>query len=174
MFLTELFDRATDWKLDSSGTRATFSIDKLQYIVDFIKDHEINKIELGGPREVFKDLWEVNFMLFSDEHAWGTDHVTGTGNAIVVFSTVFEIAKTVMKEKNIQNLVFTSDASEPSRAKLYNRMATGFAKEGWRYIDDKEIRARSRSSNEGDGFGVMFLLTKQPHPHSLLKGTKHD
>ena len=132
MFIAELFNRSADWKFDSSRLRATFKVDDYQYIVDFMKDHEINKLKLDNPPEVFKDLWEVNFTLYSSSHT-AADNITGTGNAIVVFSTVFEIAKTVIKEQNIQNLVFTSEINEPSRAKLYNRMANAFAKEGWRY-----------------------------------------
>jgi len=170
MYLTELFNRAVDWKytnVESKHSRAEFNVDEYEYTVDFMNNHEINSISLGGPAEDFKDLWEVNFTTYSK--ALGSrDDITGTGNTIAVFSTVINIVESTIKQQDIQSLVFTSDSDEPSRISLYDRMAKNFAKSGWRYIDNREIRARSRGRKEYH----LFLLTKQPHPHSQIPGTK--
>lgn len=181
MYLTELFTQATQWEYKINQPDkivASFKIDPYIYRVYMNKDLgrlAPPAIELGGPTETFEEIWSVTFSV-SDPSLPGSegmemDDITDTGNAIAVFSTVIDIIETTVEQYNIPNLYFTSE--EPSRTKLYNRMSKQFTKKGWRYIDHKEINARSSGP---DTQGVhLFLLTKQPHPHSLMRGTKaHD
>lgn len=170
MFITELFNRAAKWQYDwnmSDRVRASFEIidddeQEFQYSVYFDGKYNV-EIALGGPTESFKDVWDVTFSMTSHGE-WEKDDITGTGNAIIVFSTVIEIIKDVTANWNIQNLTFS--AAESSRSKLYHRMAKQFVGKGWRYIDDREIKARSDPDPQAYGSEpAKFLLTKQPHPH---------
>ena len=178
MFLTELFTRPVQYEFTKDkpdSVRASFVIEELIYRVYMNLDTNPDAFELGGPTETFSGMWDINFSVSSlDSHGgYGEeDGITDTGNAIAVFSTVIDIVQETVAHHNIQSLYFT--AEESSRAKLYDRMAKHFAKKGWRYIDNREISARSSGIQGSDRFVNSFILTKQPHPHSLLKGTKHD
>ena len=185
MYLTELFTRATQWEYTENKpkrVRASFIIDEAMYRVYMGVIGETNELmrttsdpifTLGGPVESFPEIWDITFSispLGSKGDGYGEeDGIMGSGNAIAVFSTVIDIVQETVNLHNIQNLLFTAD--EPSRAKLYDRMSKQFTTKGWRYIDHKEIAARS----DGRTSHYLFLLTKQPHPHDQLKGTKaHD
>lgn len=179
MYLTELFTRVSQWEYEEHKPRrirASFNIGDYVYRVymDTTETSASPAFTLGGPVESFPQIWDITFSvspITGRGDGWGEeDDITGTGNAIAVFSTVIDIIQETVKSHNIQNLYFT--AHEPSRIKLYDRMAKHFESKGWRYLNNSEINAR------GDGVSMTqehsFLLTKQPHPHSLLKGTKHD
>jgi len=177
MYLTELFTRPVQYEFTKDkpdSVRASFVIEDLVYRVYMDLDPDAAAVfELGGPTETFSDMWDITFSVSSlDSHGgYGEeDTITDTGNAIAVFSTVIDIVQETVAHHNIQNLYFT--AHEPSRIKLYNRMAKQFTKNGWRYIDNREIEARSSGDFKSDI--NSFILTKQPHPHSQMRGTKHD
>jgi len=57
------------------------------------------------------------------------DHVTGTGNEVKVFSTVYNWTNVFLSDNvaNVKELTFTSDV--PSRTKLYSRLANMWAKQ---------------------------------------------
>ena len=174
MYLTELFTRPVQYEFTKDkpdSIRASFIIEDLIYRVYMNLDTNPDAFELGGPTETFSGMWDINFSVSSlDSHGgYGEeDTITDTGNAIAVFSTVIDIVQETVAQHNIQTLYFT--AHESSRIKLYNRMAKNFTKSGWRYIDNREIEARSSGDFKSDI--NSFLLTKQPHPHSQLKGTR--
>lgn len=185
MFINELFTRVTQWEYTANKPgriRASFQIDDAMYRVFMDIIGETNELmrttsdpifTLGGPVESFPEIWDITFSispLGSKGDGYGEeDGIMNSGNAIAVFSTVIDIVQETVKLYNIQTLLFTAD--EPSRAKLYDRMSKQFVSKGWRYIDHNEIKARS----DGKTSHHLFLLTKQPHPHSQLRGTKaHD
>jgi hypothetical protein len=121
-------------------------------------------VELGEPYERFDDIWEITFIVHS-ANLFSNEKITGTGNAILVFSTVIDIISHAVDSKNIQTLTFSANHDEPTRVKLYDRMAAVFAKKGWRYIDDREITARSDSRHAFGGTGSSsYILTKHPRP----------
>ena len=185
MLLMELFTKAVDFKWSpgvSTKQSADFTIDGLIYTVymTVMSDSRSEaEFELISPHEVFNDVWEITFDV-STSTSWrdiNLDHITGTGNAIAVFSTVIAIIQDAINRNHITNLHFSADNSEPSRVKLYDRMSKYFAKQGWRYINDKELNTRSEYDDNSNNFEAgqgnsVYLLTKQPHPHSLLKGTR--
>ena len=185
MFIVELFTQSLPWdfKIRKNGEPAAWfevydekaDINR-KYVVDFSKwidNHESPPFQLGGPHETFNGVWEISFAIETYQGNQ-VDRITGSGNAIAVFSTVIDIIETMVSNHSIENIYFTSETSEPSRIKLYDRMAKHFSnKAGWRYIDHKELVSRSTDGDD-NRFIRHYLLTKQPHPHSLIKGTKHD
>lgn len=164
--LLELFNKTVPWEklLDLRNTfTAQFVIDELTYIIS-LDGKWTSNIELDNPYEFFDDVWEIHFAVTGDDH-FSSDKITGTGNAIRVFSTVMEIIGHTVDSKNIQSLTFAADNEEPTRVKLYDRLATYFSNNGWRYISDKELTARSESSYDDGGLGSSYyLLTTQPPP----------
>ena len=173
MFIAELFNRPVQYEFTkdlSYKMIAEFRIDDYNYEVHVKGEGLAPGFTLGGPIETFDNVWEASFTT-SFEHdtqsSYKQDQVTGTGNAIAVFSTVIDIINEAVAQKNIQHIYFSAMTTEPSRVKLYNRLAKHYAKEGWRYIDDKEIRARS--GGDDDRYTTYYLLTKQPHPHSKIR-----
>jgi hypothetical protein len=172
MYLMELFTQPIQWEYDTHKNdriAASFIIDDFKYRVYMGYDSS-GSFGLGGPEEIFPKMWEVSFSIAPvtslGDGDGEADDITGTGNAIKVFSTVIDIIQTTAENLDIQHLFFTAD--EPSRIKLYDRMASYFATKGWRYVADQEIRARSGGEQDGN----LYLLTKQAHPHSQLKGTR--
>ena len=167
--LLELFDRATDWELllnQRELFKAQFVINELKYEV-VMDGRWTPDIELINPPELFNDIWEINFTVSGTANMdyYSQDKITGTGNAILVFSTVVDIVSHAVGSRNIQTLNFSADNSEPTRVKLYHRMATYFAKNGWRYIGSEEIRARSASQQSRYSMSVSdYILTKHPKP----------
>lgn len=165
--LLELFDRTVKWELlidTRSIFRAQFIIDELTYEV-YLDGKWTPDIELDGPHEVFRDAWEIHFAMSDHKNHFSDEKITGTGNAILVFTTVIEIVSHAVDSKNIQTLSFTATSDEPSRVKLYDRMVKKMISNGWRYIDDQEIKARSDAGRGSIGeMTHMFILTKQPKP----------
>lgn len=114
MTLLELFDRVANFQL-TADNEGYFNISGKTYVVDFY------------PVGDTVDTIEVSFGLRKGvtqgvpDYAWG---VEGSGDEIMVFSTVIAIIRKFMnKNPSLKNLVFSAKLSEPSRVKLYNRMA---------------------------------------------------
>ena len=161
--LLELFDRKVEWELlvdTRSIYRAQFIIDELTYEVA-LDGKWIPDRKLSNPDELFNDIWEITFIMFDNKKYFSNEKITGTGNAILVFSTVIDIISHAVDSKNIQTLTFSANHDEPTRVKLYDRMAAVFAKKGWRYIGTDEIRARSDAILRVNSY---YLLTKHPKP----------
>ena len=59
--------------------------------------------------------------------------ITGTGNAVKVINTVYKgVVDLIAKNKKIESINFSSDATESSRIKLYNTLANKLKKDlGW-------------------------------------------
>jgi hypothetical protein len=112
MILNELFDTAARYQLTDDGT-GYFNINGKAFVVDFAVEPD-------------KSV-EVSFMLRDGEYKGGTPKythtATGTGDELVVFSTVIAIIREYLKRTPTHKIVFTSKTSEPSRVKLYDRMA---------------------------------------------------
>ena len=167
--LLELFDKTVEWEILHDTRKELlvhFIIGELTYEVN-IDSKWTADIELYEPHEVFRDAWEIHFAVSDHENYFSDEQITGTGNAIVVFTTVLEIVSHAIDSKNIQTLSFTATSDEPSRVKLYDRMVKKMISNGWRYIDDQEIKARSDAGRGSIGeMTHMFILTKQPAPQA--------
>jgi len=170
-----LFSKSLEWKYKHNDPRhiiVEFSIDEYNYLVELRSGDGDFDVALGNPEEHLVGVWEVSFTQYSSREG-PKDHITGSGNALPILTTVMEILAHVIKDRNIQTISFTADNTEPSRVKLYHRLAKQFEKKGWRYIDHKEQNARSGLEDEDDaaaGRGYsFFILTKQPQPSSSDK-----
>ena len=175
MYLFELFTNPVEWEVmkdNGSNIVAVFNIDE-KVVEVYLSLNDGYVLRLENPDEEFRNIFDVHFATdyYSDEDGFrrsSADWVTGSGDALQVFSTVIEIIQTTVKKKNIQHLYFTADNNEPSRVKLYNRLAKAFAKDGWRYIDDRELKARSSTGgildpSEDNEFTSYFLTRQHPH-----------
>ena len=75
-------------------------------------------------------IWEIHFHKDddqADDDVEAHSGITGTGDAFRVFATVFEIIKDIIKYGKPEILSIKSKADEPSRTKLYKRLAKKFA-----------------------------------------------
>lgn len=117
MILTELFDTTAPFQLTKDGT-GYFTINDKNYMADFYPS--------GPPHCV-----EVSFSLQAGEHPSGNPKyvsgVEGTGDEFLVFGTMIAMIKKYISMNRVHKLTFTSKSSEPSRMKLYDRMARTLA-----------------------------------------------
>ena len=115
MLITELFDNPAEWILDMEDHRSanyTFSIDEINYDVDFSRSPaRLDNLE----------IYNVNFSIVESTGANNFD-IANTGNQYEVFATVMEIMKDFIKDRNVNAVVFSAAASEPSRISLYTKM----------------------------------------------------
>ena len=144
MLINELFTKSLKWEYTQNwreDVTAKFDVGEFEYSVKMLGNGS-GDFMLSDPEEHFGNTWEVDFKQHSDSEGTKST-ITGSGNALVVLTTVMEIISQIIKEKNIITLIFQADNAEPSRLKLYHRLAKQFEKKGWRYIDDKELNLRS-------------------------------
>lgn len=142
--LFELLDMPLPWKWirKLKSWDASFSVNDKKYFVRFT---------IAAP-----NTWEMYFWLYgARRHAnelglvskTGLD-ITGTGDAVKVFSTVKSILEAFIKTVNPDDIFFTSD-EEPSRVKLYDRFMLLFRSRGYNV---------HRSKDEDDE--VVYHITK--------------
>jgi hypothetical protein len=174
--LLELFKQTVPWEIHNESAfsaEAEFTIDGLKYEV-LLDGGSHNLVQLENPYEEL-DVWEISFVVSGtiarnngadDERFTGTSDITGTGNALLVFSTVIEIINHFISTRNgLDSISFSAHQNEPTRIKLYNRMAQYYAKKGWRYISNEEIEARNETPYKPGGKNTnYYILTKQPKP----------
>lgn len=111
MRLWELLNQSTEWSWRTKSPRewgANFSTDDNTYWV-YLDGHD------GG---------EVSIVFSDDERS---EEITGRGNSFKVFATVANIVRDFMRQRHPSMLSFT--ANEPSRIKLYKRLADNLAHE---------------------------------------------
>jgi len=151
MRLVELFDRKAEWHPAGGDALAQYyefragnkayrvRIDRPTPMMDLIgefldpddltrqqTDHVMNLVNEG------RKFSYVEFSMYDSSSPYksvqyGTQEVTGTGNEYLVFSTVLDIIKSYIGKSNADYLFF--QAKEPSRIKLYDRLARMAGKE---------------------------------------------
>lgn len=105
--VNELFDNKAEWEveiLDSESFETSFVIDDNEYLVDCYVD--------GSGIQ-----WEFKFSLN------GKVTKTGTGNEFKVFATVMDIMDWFFTNQKPPRFMFAATLSEPSRVRLYGRIA---------------------------------------------------
>ena len=112
MILLEVLNKSVPFNWTDAST-AVFMAGDVEYTVVYQPDH----ISYDGPG------------YYMDFYARGgkvraTQGITGTGNELVVFSTVVEITKQFVQKERVQILAFS--AHEPSRVKLYDALVRRF------------------------------------------------
>ena len=113
-YINEMFDRPARWRIieDTPSTKKyTASVNGKSLVVII---------------ERFGSLWEINFTVE------GKLDVTGTGDEVLVFSTVLDIIKDFIYSETPQKIEFHSELEKgnnykDSRTKLYNRLVKKFA-----------------------------------------------
>jgi hypothetical protein len=120
--LSEMFTNPTTirWaKTNGSGQwKGDFFIGDKRYILNFVK------MDAQMP-------WEIVFDLV--QNGKKTQNITGTGDAVQVFSTVLSGIKQWMKAVNPPSFILS--AREPSRQSLYRRMLQMLPKKIWSVED---------------------------------------
>jgi len=133
MKLLELFDKPTDYKwIKKTDTlwKGEFIAGELEYsfTADFITHHE----EAGM-------VWEI---FFANESALGNllgkYKSTGTGNEVAVFSTVMSMIQDFANTISPDTIIISAANDEPSRVKLYARMAKRAGLMGYELDDGRQ------------------------------------
>ncbi|BDR26216.1 hypothetical protein RVBP17_2590 [Pseudomonas phage sp. 30-3] len=139
MHLFELFDQIEKYQYtNTNGTvNAYFIVGNMKY--------RVIETMVNGRLLISFTAKEVDV----DDYYYDTA-VTGTGNEFKVFSTILDITKRAISELKPNQIYFTADLSEPSRVKLYNRLATKMATQ-YGYT----IQSNKNTNNEH-----TYLLTK--------------
>lgn len=166
MVLLELFDRPAQYTIHktSFGLEAFFAVGGLNYrvaLVDSEPESEETRrflhLKFGkiDPETYYErvitqyPILEVNFRIIKEE---GTDfELSGTGNEVVVFSTVLAIMQEVDRKLHPIELQFS--AKEPSRKRLYDRMVRVLAQK-FGYRDVTQVGKFTRDKH--------YVLVKLP------------
>lgn len=147
MILNELFDNPYQWEVDYE--------DQGDYGFSFMTDDQLEyKVDIV---ETFSDLisdqrvWNISF---STEHG-RVDLIGGVKNPPRVFATVLNIIRYWVKKENPNNASFTSDANEPSRVRLYERLISVMAAKMGFTVAVKDVL-----DLDADGKSVVWLLKR--------------
>jgi len=139
--ITELFDKPVKYQLLRTSkigksdyiNEYEFVIDSLNYLVNI--DTE-TKITTSG--KIAKTA-DVSFIIKSfSKYTDNAVGKTGTGNEFVVFSTVMQIIKDLLKsDSTINRITFTSekdnnDTKDGNRTTLYKKMINRYLPSGWK------------------------------------------
>lgn len=109
-----------EWeRVTPKNATASFNVDDKKYIVSFSLSENVSTRLRGNI------ISDVDFVMKDDNGSYYTD-ITGTGNSFKIFSTVIQIIKEFISKNNVDILTFS--AEEPSRKKLYLRLANHFAR----------------------------------------------
>lgn len=110
MKLQELFDKSAEIK--------NIKKDKYLWIADFTVNDKT--YEFSAAFHADEEDWGIEFYFEDTKENKIKSGITGTGDELLIFSTVLKIIDKFIKEKNYPNISFS--AEEPSRKKLYDRM----------------------------------------------------
>lgn len=155
--INELLDQSAEWNIKESNEHkyvAEFMVNEYRYVFDASGwDYR------GFTTPVVK--WEVSF---------GMDRTlkkTGTGNEFLVFATVKNILLAFINQYKPQFFWFSSTQEEPSRVRLYRRMADQIAAQlGF----DLEIEQRAIYRETAFTFTDPSLIPKLDESHDLSLG----
>ena len=149
MKLLELFDKPGhyEWyKKTSTLWKGEFKLGGITYgfTADFLTDHEQEGI-----------TWEVFFTIETPIIDKGGNiqskfHASDTGNEVEVFSTVFAMLTDFAHKVNPDLIMVSASLKEPTRIKLYKRMAKRAGLMGYNLADDYEW----------DGESHLFVFQK--------------
>lgn len=109
-FLTELFDKPIDYHWKNDGV-AEFDVGNYHFIAKFAGDQDFTHFEFY--------LQDLNGNLRQDL----ANIFKNTGESLAVFSTITNIVLTYLQKHQPDVFAFGADGDEPSRVKLYDRLA---------------------------------------------------
>ncbi len=142
MLINELFNATVPIQITSNNSETCI----MSFVV---AGHEFT---FSGSLDTWEEdegeSWNVDFGLVHPDGKIEYE-LTSTGNAFVVLSAVKQCCiKLISMYPTIQQIVFTSDRSEQSRVKLYNRMLTTQLVPGW------------KARKEEGGFRDFYIFAK--------------
>lgn len=127
MLLIEVFDNPLKYEITTSGGAS--------YVGDFDvgdTNYEFEAHQTSGGVDD-PDYYTIEFTANTNNRT--SQGITNTGNALQVFATIKAMVSEFIKLNNPEAILFT--AKEPSRVKLYDRMAKLFVAIGFRLdVDD--------------------------------------
>jgi len=92
------------------------------YVAKFDVNGKSYTAQIYTDDEMGFENWIIEFDLK------GKTHLTGTGGEIAVFATVYKILEKFVTKVEPESFSFSSTDHEPSRVKLYTRMANNLSK----------------------------------------------
>jgi hypothetical protein len=160
MKLKELFKKVVPYEKELHGDEglAYFNIDGWEYVLEVIdspyyakkirsvieRSPEFdNKIDVD-PKTLSKvwmtsPVYSVAFFQY-DEMGSRQHNITGTKNALTVFSTVIDATEELVADLNARLITFSASKSEPSRVKMYQRLVSRLDHvESFTYNDRQDI-----------------------------------
>lgn len=161
MKLLELFDKPLPIEIDSlpGGDIGRFTINDMTYMVSFMIS--TTKTKMKAAEVVFSAI-------YTDEsgNKVVAHNKTDSGNELQVFSTVVHFVKKCANVSKPDAIVFTARLGEPSRVKLYTRLASVLSK-GTNYVNDP--------TNNKNGIFTLYRSDYNPNGKNFitkLKGKK--
>ena len=140
MLLTELFSGPSTWKWTEDSQRyaqAVFAVDDLRFEVS-IQLAPQHRTAAQVPSVDPTRVWIVEFGLINGPGNHYAFDITGTGKAVVVFATVVALLKEFAKARGVAAYQFS--AGEPSRRRLYDRLASRLGTSVVTFVSDYEKR----------------------------------
>jgi len=144
MHIFELFDspKSYSWRIKkNTAWYGEFEVGELKYIVVFSRSRS-------------KNIWTIAFQLdrqSAQQINKRSDGITGSGNAVQVFSTFLKMLDDLIAEVKPKEIQFIGEGE--SRNKLYHRM---FSK-----IKNYKLTSRPYNSLQFDQSAVAYTLTKR-------------
>ena len=126
MKLLELFDTKTEIEVQIKSPtqcKMSFFVDNTEYTFKAYENEDEDK--QGHP------IWNISFQ--GDQGGKAAFGITNAGNAPQVLAMVVQcIKKWLSMYPSVYIFFFSAKTTEPSRVKLYNRMARALITPGWR------------------------------------------
>ena len=133
MYLREIMDKPLpyEWTSKSGGLQTVkFEVGDIDYWVNFYIDYD--------------QLVDAKTALIEFVSSEGQFNITGSGNAVKVFSTVFAVIKDFVQRNKMDYLRFA--AKEPSRRKLYKHFIKKYGnKFGYKLANTRETEGNEEA-----------------------------
>jgi len=154
-YINEVFgdsSKVYEFTATPNGSFASFDADGINYQVRIMAIKGLP----DTAEVVFARIFDKKEHEFIPAHSIGIENLNDIGKSIKVINTVIAICKEYNEKNN--PLMWAFSAKEPSRVKLYNRMATQLAKDiGMKLIRKTELNHRRSESEE------YFYLFHEPN-----------
>lgn len=152
MLLRELFDAKSAYQIRWHHDQARFNTPDQREIRISFHDQNLSSAQLV---EITFSSKSIN----PDNPSLGTMGVTGEGDAVKIFSTVYRAIVDYVSQHHPEYLYFTAD--EPSRQKLYQHMVSRLTRSGaYHRVDDREFQALDNNELPFAPGNHIFLLKR--------------
>jgi hypothetical protein len=131
MRLLELFDQPYRFARTVNTTAKVYYVFESEYSVNGQKKKDLVQCNFNKDHD---KVWALGFAIGD------SDEATGNFDSLRIFSTIVEILKDFMAtvKNDLQVLYFGADINQPSRIKLYDRLAKKASSVGLK-LDDQTV-----------------------------------